>query len=118
MAAFTYTLPNDILDASLNVILIAGNYRVQDKQLTLLAGKEVHISIQRINLATFFVEDMTFVVTQADLNTMTNSLTTGKPFADELNDLIWGWLSAKEKAQMLIGRQAIADELLPEMTQV
>jgi len=118
MGAYTYTLPEDVVDGGSAVILPAGNYRIQDSQITLIDGKEIHILLTRINLGTFSVDNISFIVSANDLKSMSNSITTGKSFSEELDILIWGWVFAKEKAVALLGREALADEVLPSTTKV
>ena len=118
MSAYTYTLPDNTVGANGNVILPAGNYRVQQAQITLIDGKEIHILLNRINVDTFILNQLTFIVSTEDLQLMSDSMTTGKKFSEELDDLIWGWVFAKEKAVVLVGRQLLPDEVLPETIKV
>jgi len=118
MAAYDYNVPADIVDINSIVILAAGDYRIQDSQITLMDGQEIHITLTRINKSTLKISGLTLVVHGSDLTAMSSTVTQGKAFSDELDTLIWGWIFARNAALVLIGREALVDELLPTATKV
>ena len=118
MAAYTFTHNTDVVDAEGGVIMPAGDYRIQDRQITLLSGQELMILVQRINLSTFKIENLSFLVKDVDLDAMSDSLTAGLSFRDELDNLIWGWLLTVHAADLVLSREPLIDELIPTPVKV
>jgi hypothetical protein len=116
--AFTYTIPAET-DEGGNIVVPEKSFRVQLEQVAVIgAQRQIHVVINKINMNTFAMTQEIYVAVDANYDALVAKATTGKSLFEEVGVAAWEYLITNFKEQIVYGRPAGVDEVVPEWTYV
>lgn len=116
-------IATDILDSGSNVVVKAGDYRLNIDSIQIMPGrKEIHVIVNRINMADYSNVPLVVVVDSDAYAALSSDdiesspIPNNTPLGEVLKLIAWNYLEANNKRELVFGRPATWDGAASEPT--